>query len=112
MSWDHKHGVIPLSRKFVDAQDNLIAAVVCGVDVDDDAWINGIWVEEQYRRQGIGSWLMGEIERETKKNGAFVILSYCCDWVFDFFFQNGFTSRGELEDYPKGHTAYELEKRI
>ena len=42
----------------------------------------------------------------------YVILSYCCDWVSEFFFANGFTPRGELRDYPKGHTAYELEKRI
>ena len=29
-----------------------------------------------------------------------------------FFFNNGFAARGELTDYPRGHTAYELEKRI
>ena len=60
----------------------------------------------------IGSWLFSEIEREAKEKGAYVILSYCCDWVSAFFFQNGFTPRGKLDDYPKGHTAYELEKRI
>ena len=55
---------------------------------------------------------MGEVEREAKENGAYVLLSQCCDWVFGFFSANGFTARGELRDYPKGHTAYELEKRI
>ena len=107
-----RHEYIPLSRKLVDAQGSLIAAVICGVNEDDTADIDCIWVEERYRRQGIGSRLFGEIEREAKENGAYVILSYCCDWVSDFFFQNGFTPRGELEDYPRGHTAYELEKRI
>lgn len=107
-----KHEYIPLSRKLVDADGNLIAAVLCGVCEDDTADIDGIWVEEPYRRQGIGSRLFGEVEREAKENGAYVILSYCCDWVSDFFFQNGFTPRGELPDYPRGHTAYELEKRI
>ena len=107
-----KHEYIPLSRKLVDTDGNLIAAVICGVDEDDTAEIDGIWVEERYRRQGIGSRLFGEVEREAKENGAYVILSYCCDWVSGFFFHNGFTPRGKLEDYPKGHTAYELEKRI
>ena len=107
-----KHGYIPLSRKLVDAQGDLIGAVICGIDEDDTAEIDGIWVEEQYRRQGVGSYLFGEVEREAKENGAYVILSYCCDWVSGFFFQNGFSPRGELPDYPKGHTAYELEKRI
>ena len=107
-----EHAYIPLSRKLVDADGRLIAAVVCGVNGDNTADLDGVWVEENYRRQGIGSYLFREIEREAKENGAYVILSYCCDWVSGFFFQNGFTPRGELEDYPKGHTAYELEKRI
>ena len=107
-----EHEYITLSRKIIDADGSLIAAIICGVDGDDTCEVDGIWVEERYRRQGIGSRLFGEIEREAKENGAYVILSYCCDWVSDFFFRNGFTPRGELEDYPKGHTAYELEKRI
>ena len=107
-----RHEWISLSRKLVNSDGNLIAAVSCGVNGEDAGWIEGIWVEEQYRGQGIGTRLMGEIEREAKENGAYVILSYCCDWVSGFFFQNGFTPRGELEDYPQGHTAYELEKRI
>ena len=35
-----------------------------------------------------------------------------CDWNIDFFKKNGYTVRGELPDYPRGHTAYEIEKRI
>ena len=106
------HGYIPLGRKLVGAEGDLIAAVLGGVDGDDTAEIEGIWVEEPYRGKGIGSRLMGEFGREAKENGAYVILSYCCDWVSGFFFRNGFAPRGELPDYPRGHTAYELEKRI
>ena len=105
-----RHEYIALSKKLVDKDGNMIAAVISGVDEDDNADIDGIWVDERYRRQG--SYLFREFEREAKENGAYVILSYCCDWVSGFFFANGFTARGELEDYPKGHTAYELEKRI
>ena len=107
-----KHEYITLSRKLVDAQGSMIAAVIAGVDEDDVAEINRIWVDEQYRRQGLGSYLLRRIEREAKENGAYVILSDCCDWTAGFFFNNGFAARGELTDYPRGHTAYELEKRI
>lgn len=106
------HGDITLSKKLTDKDGNLIAAVIAGVDGDDTAEIDGIWVDEHCRRQGIGTDLLRGIEREAKEMGAYVILSYCCDWVSGFFFKNGFTARGELPDYPKGHTAYELEKRI
>ena len=107
-----QYGLAKKSFKEGGADGNLIAAVICGIDEDDTAFVDGIWVEERYRRQGIGSWLFSEIERGAKEKGAYVILSYCCDWVSAFFFQNGFTARGKLENYPKGHTAYELEKRI
>ncbi|MBR0082158.1 MAG: GNAT family N-acetyltransferase [Clostridia bacterium] len=106
------HDTVTLSKKLVDADGNLIAAAVAGVDGDNTADLDGIWVEEPYRRQGVGSELFAVIEREAKENGVYVILSDCCDWIADFFFANGFTARGELSDYPKGHTAYELEKRI
>lgn len=107
-----KHAYISLNRKLVDGDGNLIAAVIGGIDENDSAVIGGIWVEERYRHHGAGSWLLDKIEHEAKENGAYVIQSQCCDWVADFFFQNGFTARGKLEDYPKGHIAYEVEKRI
>ncbi len=107
-----QHAYVTLGRKIVDPDGNLIAAVIAGVDGDDTADIDGIWVDERCRRQGLGTYLFGQIEREAKENGAYVLLSYCCDWVSGFFFANGFAARGELRDYPKGHTAYELEKRI
>ena len=107
-----KHEYITLSKKLVDEEGNMIAAVTAGVDGDDSAYLDGIWVDERFRGQGLGSYLAAETEREAKGNGAYVILSYCCDWVSPFFFKCGFTARGELPDYPKGHTAYELEKRI
>ena len=107
-----KHEYIPLSKKLVDEDGRLIAAVIAGVDEDDTADLDGIWVEEPYRGQGVGAYLLREIERELEENGAYAILAGCCDWVSGFFLKSGYTVRGELADYPKGHTAYELEKRL
>ena len=107
-----KHEYIPIGRKLVDAEGNTIAAVIAGVDGKDCADLDGIWVDEKHRMQGLGTYLLREAERCAKENGAYVLTSYCCDWVSDFFFKNGFTVRGTLEDYPKGHTAYEIEKRF
>lgn len=69
-------------------------------------------MDEAFRGQGLGRRLLSETEREMKEKGAYVLLAGCCDWVSGFFFKSGFTTRGVLPDYPKGHTAYELEKRI
>ena len=106
------HADIPIGKKLVDPNGNMIAGVIAEVGGWDDCEIGGVWVEEPYRRQGLGSDLLREVEREAKGNGAYVAFTYACDWAAGFFFRNGYTVRGELPDYPKGHVAYELEKRL
>ena len=103
---------IPLNKKLVDKDGNLIAAVLAEVDADKSTDINGVWVEEPYRNQGIGSYLLNVIEHEAKEKGSYLLIGNACDWNIDFFKKNAYTARGELPDYPKGHTAYEIEKRI
>lgn len=103
---------IPLNKRIVDKDGNLIAAVLAEVDADQSTDVFGVWVEEPYRKQGYGSRLLGEIEREAKENGSYLLICNACDWNVDFFLKNGYTVRGVLEDYPKGHRAFELEKRI
>ncbi|MBR6165197.1 MAG: GNAT family N-acetyltransferase [Clostridia bacterium] len=103
---------IPLNKKLVDKDGNLIAAVLAEVDADKSTDLNGVWVEEPYRNRGIGSCLLGVIDREAKENGSYLLISNACDWNIGFFKKCGYTVRGELPDYPRGHTAYETEKRI
>ena len=55
---------------------------------------------------------LAEIEREARENGAYVMFANAGDWNAGFFRKNGFAVKGKLEDYPKGHMAYELEKRL
>ncbi len=106
------HDDIPIGKKLVDQNGNMIAGVIAEVGGWDECDINGVWVEEPYRRQGLGSYLLREVERAAKEHGAYLLLTNACDWNVGFFFRNGCTVRGELNDYPKGHTAYELEKRF
>lgn len=103
---------IPLNRKLVDKDGNMIAAVLAELDADESTDVNGVWVEESYRNQGIGTYLLGIIEREAKEKGTYLFIGNACDWNIDFFRKNGYAVRGTLEDYPKGHTAYEIEKRV
>ena len=107
-----EHDCIPISRKLVDPNGEIIAGVVAEIGGWNECDLDGIWVEERYRNQGFGSFLLRETERVAKESGAHVLFTHACDWVTGFFTQNGYTVRGELPDYPKGHHAYELEKRI
>ena len=54
----------------------------------------------------------GKDDLIDEKVGAYVVMTCACDWNVGFFQKNGYAVRGVLEDYPKGHGAYELQKRI
>ena len=107
-----EHDDIELGFKLVDPDGAMIAGISASVDGWDAGYIENVWVEAPYRLQGLGSRLLKETEREAKKNGAYILQTCACDWNADFFFKNGYAVRGTLEDYPKGHRSYELEKRL
>ena len=70
-------------------------------------------MEEPYRKQGLGTYLLGEVEREAKENGAYRLAVEPFDWNVGFFRKNGYEKvTGVLEDYPKGHTMYCMEKPL
>ena len=103
---------ISLNKKLVDKDGNIIAAVLAELDADMSTDIDGVWVEEKYRNQGLGSYLLGEVEKDATEKGTYLFIGNACDWNIGFFEKNGYALRGTLEDYPKGHTAYEIEKRV
>ena len=55
------------------------------IPADNSAEINGMWVEESYRHQGIGTYLLGVIEREAKEQGTYLFIGNACDWNIGFF---------------------------
>lgn len=56
---------------------------------------------------------MRAFEREAKENGADTMFIEAYDWDADFYKKNGYeTVTGVLEDYPKGHTMYCMQKDI
>ena len=70
-------------------------------------------MDELYRGKGIGSALLRAFEREAKENGAYRLAVEPFDWNVGFFRKNGYEKvTGVLEDYPKGHTMYCMEKPL
>ena len=99
---------ITADREFSD-----IAGFAGGVDGWNGTDIDALWVEEEYRDQGIGSQLLAELEREVKENGVDVMFIEAFDWNVGFFKKNGYERvTGMLEDYPKGHVMYCMEKPL
>ena len=108
-----EHRYIPLNKKLLDADGNLIAAIFSGVGSWNNLEIDMLWVDEDFRDQGIGSALLAEIEREAQEQGAYFSLAEgLFDWQDGFFRKNGYKTVGTLEDCPRGHRIYVMEKRF
>ncbi len=101
-----------IGRKIPGDHGEPVAAGFAGVNFWNIAFIEMLWVDEPLRRQGIGSRLLSELEREAKETGAFMVMLDARDWNVDFFKKRGYTVYCTLEDYPDGYGKYKLQKRI
>ena len=110
---DIKHDYIKINRKLVNKDGKVIAAIMAGINWVDIGWVWKIWVDEEYRHQGLGTLLLKHYEKIAKKKGATKIFSEeIYDWNIDFFKKAGYQVCGELPDLPKGHRYYIVEKEI
>ena len=108
-----EHGYIKINRKLINKDGKVVAAIMAGVDEINIAWVWKIWVDEEYRHQGLGTFLLKHFEKKAKEKGATVMTANeIFDWNVGFFVKVGFEVTGELQDFPKGHTYYLIEKHI
>ena len=108
-----EHDYIKINRKLVNKDGKVVAAIMAGVDEINIGWVWKIWVDEEYRHQGLGTLLLKHFEKKAKQNGATVISSdEIFDWNVGFFLKAGYKVSGKLQDFPKGHTYYLIEKEI
>ena len=101
-----------IGKKVVDDNGEMIAGGFLGVNFWNIAFFEMLWVDESYRKQGVGSRLLLELEREAKENGAGLVTLSARDWNLDFFKKHGYTVYCTIEDYPSGYSKYELQKRL
>ena len=110
---DVKHDYIKINRKLVNKDGKVVAAIMAGVTEVDVGWIWKIYVDEEYRNQGLGTFLVKHFEKKAKEVGATKIVSEeIFDWNIGFFEKNGYSVAGELKDFPKGHTFYYVYKDL
>ena len=108
-----KHDYIKINRKLVNKDGKVVAAIMAGVTEIDTGWIWKIWVDEDYRRQGLGTLLLKHFEKKAKEKGATKIISEeIYDWNVGFFIKTGYQVAGELKDLPKGHSFYIVYKDL
>ena len=99
-----KRPFLDLSRKITDAEGKLIAGVHAEIDDMATVQINALWVEESFRGQGFGAFLLRSVEQAAKEENAFLAIANVYDWNADYFLARGYEACVTVEDFPKGHS--------
>lgn len=100
-------------KKMTDGDGKIIAGCVAARTVWGTAEVSILWVDEAYRKQGLGSKLLREIEREVTEHGCTIIQLDTFDWqAKEFYEKNGYAVFGTLKDCPKGHCRYYMSKSL
>ena len=100
-------------KKIVDKDGKIIA----GCDAYIYAWgcmyVDDMWVDENYRRQELGSYALQAVEKVAEERGCPII--WLGTWDFQarpYYEKHGYKVFTTLHDCPKGHTDYNLFKII
>ena len=89
----------------------LVGGLIGYIDWGRWFYIDTIWVDANYRKQGIGEYLIKLAEQKAINKGIKRARLYTFDFQALSFYQKlDYTIYGELEDFPEGHTVYYLEK--
>lgn len=75
--------------------------------------IKTLWVNNEFRHQGIGTQLLQQIEQEAREKGA--TTSFLDTFSFqakDFYLRQGYSIYGTVDGFPKGHDWYYLKKEL
>ena len=102
-----------LDKKIIDDKGNIIAGCIAKMYCWNVTYIDILWVDAKYRKLGLGTELLGEIERTAKEKGCYLVHLDTFDFqAKEFYEKHGYLLFGTLEDCPKGHCRYYLKKNL
>lgn len=104
---------VNLNFSVKDTEGNIIAGVSSTLYCWGCLYIDLLWVEETYRKNGYGSMLLAELEQMAKEQGGNISHLDTFDFqARDFYLNNGYEVFGVLEDCPTNHHRYYLKKML
>jgi GNAT superfamily N-acetyltransferase len=92
--------------------DEIVGGAQCS-SVWDWMHVKLLWVSPPQRGQDLGSRIIQQIEQEAKKRNCIGI--HVDTYSFqakDFYLKLGYQIFGVVEDHPKGHQRYYLQKKL
>lgn len=100
-----------VSRKMVDEDGRIVAGVLGRLNAWSCLHIDFLWVDEEYRREGLGSRILAEIETVSREYGCYLVYLDTFDFqAKDFYLKRGYEIFGVLNGCPPDHSRYFLKK--
>ena len=101
------------TRKITDRDGKIIGGCCAMVHRWGFLFVDVLWVDERYRKMGLGSALLQDVERIGKAKGCFRASLTTTDYQGRYFYpKHGYRLCGETEDCPKGHSDFLFSKLL
>ena len=100
-------------KKIVDKEGNIIGGCTGYIYYWGCMYIDDMWVDEKYRREGLGSQALQAVEKVAEAKGCHLI--WLGTWDFQarpYYEKHGYTVFSTLYECPVGHIDYNLFKRL
>lgn len=114
LSLEKSYNVIWMNRVIENENKEIVAGIICKMYCDSCIYVDLLWIDERYRKKGLGTKLLTEVETKAKEKGCHLIHLDTFDFqAKDFYLKNGYEIFGTIEDCPHiNNKRYYLKKNI
>lgn len=104
---------VNIYKKIVDENNKIIAGCIAKMYCWNVIYIDILWVDGEFRKHGLGTKLLKEIEKVALEEKCSLIHLDTFDFqAKDFYIKQGYEVFGVLEDCPKNHCRYYMQKKL
>ncbi|WP_160689903.1 GNAT family N-acetyltransferase [Clostridium sp. C2-6-12] len=102
-----------INRVIKNKEDKIIAGINSKMYCWNCLYIDSLWVDSEFRREGLGAKLLDEIEKIAIRKGCKLIHLDTFDFqAKDFYIKQGYEIFGILDNCPENHKRYYMKKII
>ncbi|RFM21303.1 GNAT family N-acetyltransferase [Clostridium botulinum] len=100
-----------INRVIEDTNGEIIAGILSKMYCWNCIYIDVLWIKEQYRKDGLGTKLLKEVEKIAKEKDCHLIHLDTFDFqAKDFYIKHGYEIFGILDQCPENHKRYFMKK--
>ncbi|AJD32839.1 MULTISPECIES: GNAT family N-acetyltransferase [Clostridium] len=102
-----------INRVIEGTNGEIIAGILSNMYCWNCIYIDVLWVKEEYRKDGLGTKLLKELEKIAKEKDCHLIHLDTFDFqAKDFYIRHGYEIFGVLDQCPENHKRYFMKKNI